>query len=106
MPRSSSGSTPYSSASSHQRSIIRCNRSGSAAARSWHSERSTSTWYSSHWSSSKGWPWMWRVTAFQPSSQSPRWPTISKYWIGFALGASGAAVQLDTIDVPETGICS
>ena len=51
-------------------------------------------------------PGRWRVTAFQPSAQMPRWPTISKYCTGFALGASGAAAKLDSIDVPVTGICS
>jgi hypothetical protein len=59
--------------------------SGFSSARSFASEKSAATWYSSHlsWSkgsvtaSSHGMRFAWIVTAFQPSTQIARLPNIS-----------------------------
>ncbi len=77
--RSSSGNAPLVPASAYQRLTSSRTFSGYWSARFFSSDRSTSTWYSSHSSSLK---WLqplivgWLVIAFQPSCQMPRDPSI------------------------------
>ena len=77
--RSSSGNAPFLPASANHRLWSSRSFSGFSFARSWSSDRSTSVWYSSQVSSLK---WLqpaivgWVVTAFQPSCQIPREPSI------------------------------
>ena len=77
---SSSGNAPFAPASANHTFTISRSLSGCSAARSCSSARSVSVWYSSHWSSLKcPHPAMhgWVVTAFQPSCQMPREPSIA-----------------------------
>ena len=77
--RSSSGKPSFAPASAYQRFTSSRTFSGCSAARLCNSERSTSMWYSSHSSSLKLLQPLivgWVVTAFQPSCQMPREPSI------------------------------
>ena len=77
--RSSSGKAPFLPASANHRLWSSLSLAQFSLARSCISERSTSVWYSSHSSSLK---WLHPamvgcvVTAFQPSCQMPREPSI------------------------------
>src|ERR1019366_3113048 len=88
--RSSSGNVWFSPASANHRLTSSRTLSGYSAARSCSSARSVSVWYSSQVSSLK-WPQPlsvgWVVTAFQPSRQIPREPSIEKNWVLRADGA-------------------
>ena len=78
--RSSSGNAPFAPASANQSATSSLSLSGCSAARSCSSARSKSVWYSSQVSSLK-WPQPamhgWVVTAFQPSCQIAREPSIA-----------------------------
>ena len=77
--RSSSGKAPFAPASENQMFTSSRTFSGRSAARFVSSDRSTSVWYSSQ-SSSLKWPHPamvgWVVTAFHPSCQIDREPSM------------------------------
>ena len=92
--RSSRGNPSLAPASAYQRLTSSRTFCGCCSARLWSSDRSTSTWYSSHSSSLKcdqplnvGWV----VTAFHPSCQMPREPSIEKNWVCLVPGAAGSS---------------
>src|SRR6267154_446679 len=88
--RSSSGNAALSPASANHRLTSSRTFSGCSAARSCTSERSVSVWYSSQVSSLKLLQPLsvgCVVTAFQPSCQIPREPSIEKNWVLRADGA-------------------
>src|SRR5918995_691084 len=92
--RLSNGNTLYLPASAHHNSTNCRSLLGCFSAKSWHSEKSSSTLYSSHLSSSKLHPESlsqatlpWNVTAIHPLYHNARLPSISKYCICLVEGA-------------------